>query len=116
VTATLEHKGYLGSIEPDVADGTIYGRVINIDGGLMYEGQTIAELAENMRGGVDAYLELCAENGVEPRAPYSGKVALRIDPALHARVATIASRDGVSINQVLVDAVEARVREASPAR
>lgn len=102
----IEYKGYLGSIEADMDEGSLYGRVLNMDGGLMYEGETLPQLVANMHGVVDAYLSLCEEQGVHPRGPFSGKIALRVDPVLHARLVTRAEAAGVSMNTLIIQSIE----------
>ena len=48
---------------------------------------------------MDDYLAHCATIGKEPNKPYSGRFVLRIDPAVHARVAAKALMHGKSLNQ-----------------
>lgn len=104
---TFSYKGYVGSIEPDVEAGVLYGKIVNIDGGLMYEGSTVAELRANMESVIDAYLELCKERGIKPRTPLSGNVSLRMPSEMHALIAATAESKGVSMNRVIVDAIDA---------
>jgi predicted HicB family RNase H-like nuclease len=111
-TATLEYHGYIGTIEVDAAEGILFGKIVNMrNGGLMYEGATIAELHTNMRSAVDSYLVLCAEAGEQPNKPFSGDVRLRMDPLMHARLAAAAESRGISMNQIAVDALRQAVGE-----
>ncbi|MDL2329998.1 type II toxin-antitoxin system HicB family antitoxin [Desulfosarcina sp. OttesenSCG-928-A07] len=41
----------------------------------------------------------CAATGKQPNKPYSGKFVLRLDPAVHARLAIKAQASGKSLNQ-----------------
>lgn len=102
----IEHRGYIGTIEVDADDNRLFGKIVNIDGGLMYEGDTVDELKANMAAVVDSYLELCKEDNAAPLKPFSGKFALRVDPRTHARLAAIAEESGRSINTVIVDAID----------
>ncbi len=112
MTSTLEHRGYVGTIEVDVEDRVLFGKIVNMrNGGLMYEGATIDDLQINMRGAVDSYLALCAEAGEEPNKPFSGDVRLRMDPLTHARLAAVAQVRGVSTNQLAVEAIKRALDE-----
>jgi len=49
------------------------------------------------------FLDMCREDGVEPRKAYSGKFNLRVSPQLHAEIATRATAAGKSLNQWVAD-------------
>ncbi|MNO00417.1 HicB family protein [compost metagenome] len=48
---------------------------------------------------VDDYLADCAEQGISPEKPASGKVMLRIRPEVHAAASIAAQAAGKSLNQ-----------------
>ncbi len=56
----------------------------------------MAELEESFRNVVDTY-------GVEPEKPYSGTLTIRVDPAVHRRVALKAATAWVSVNRYVED-------------
>lgn len=95
----LEHRGYRAAVEFDAEDGLFFGRVAGIADGVGFHGDSVPELVEAFRAAVDDYLDTCARLGKAPERPYSGKVMLRIDPALHARSAEAAALAGLSLNQ-----------------
>ncbi len=66
MSKALQYRGYLGAVEFDYDDRTFYGDVINMRDVIAFEGQTAEELESSFQTAVDAYLELCAEQGVEP--------------------------------------------------
>ena len=49
------------------------------------------------------FLDMCAEEGVEPRKHFSGKFNLRVPPTLHERLAAQAAAHGKSINAWIID-------------
>ena len=55
---TLRYKGFIGSIEAELEDNTLYGKVLGLDAKTMitYEGNTLAELKEDFHNGVDDYI------------------------------------------------------------
>ncbi|MGE0501407.1 MAG: type II toxin-antitoxin system HicB family antitoxin [Rhizobiaceae bacterium] len=111
------YKGYSGSIEFDDEDMVFHGRVLGIRDIVTFEAETAEELVKAFRDSVDDYLDFCKESGVEPQKPYSGKLALRTTPEIHALLSKAAANDGKSVNQwisdTLADAARKRVDEGS---
>lgn len=105
----LEYKGYIGTVEYDPETEELFGKVVNSDALVMYNGDSVTTLRDRMREALDNYLALCEEQGIEPHKPFSGKIALRVEPTMHAHLAAIAESSGRSMNQVIVDALEAEV-------
>lgn len=103
---TLEHRGYLGSVEVDLESNTLHGLVQGINDVVHYEADSPAELLEAFRGSVDDYLAWCEERGESPERPYSGKFVARLGEDLHRRAAAIAATRQVSLNELVKDAVE----------
>ena len=48
---------------------------------------------------VDDYIETCGKAGKKPERPFSGKLMLRVDPAVHAKSVEAAELAGKSLNQ-----------------
>jgi predicted HicB family RNase H-like nuclease len=97
-TNAIEYKGYTGVIEIDQDAGVLYGRVLGLRDVITFQGETVAEARKAFQESVDDYLEFCEERGEAPEKPYSGKFVLRVDPAIHRRLATQAEAKGVSLN------------------
>lgn len=95
----LTYKGYSARVEFDAEDRLFFGRLAGIEDGVGFHADSVDGLEAAFREAVDDYLETCARVGKSPDRPYSGKVMLRIDPSLHARVAVAAQLAGKSINQ-----------------
>jgi predicted HicB family RNase H-like nuclease len=111
------YKGYAGSIEFDDEDMVFHGRVLGIRDIVTFEAESADELIKAFHDSVDDYLDFCAEKNQEPQKPYSGKLALRTTPEIHALLSKAASNDGKSINQwisdTLADVARKRVDEGS---
>lgn len=105
----IDYNGYVGTIEIDTDNDNLWGRVLNIADAIFYEGDTIAELRQSMHDALDNYLSHCEEIGKDPAKPFSGKIALRVDPLDHAKIAALAESCGVSMNQYIVDALRQRI-------
>ena len=92
----LEYKDYLGTVEYSSSDKVLYGKVIGING-LVFE------------EAVDDYLEMCAEQGVEPQKTYKGTFNVRISPMLHKNLAEFAASHNKTLNSTVEDAIRAYV-------
>ncbi len=113
-SSILTYRGYAASVAFDATDRTFYGDVLDLADAIHFRGATVDELEAGFREAVDAYLEHCQEAGREPDRPYSGRIQLRIPPDVHRRAARTAADAGVSLNDLFVAAIEARI--AGPER
>jgi len=109
----LEYKGYKGSVEYSKADNCLFGSVLGMSkDGISYEGNTLEELEQDFKDGIEDYIATCKAHGIEPRKPYSGKLMLRLTPVLHSKVASYAAQNGTTINafinKVLENAIQSQ--------
>lgn len=111
------YKGYAGSIEFNDEDMVFHGRILGIRDIVTFEAQSAEELVKAFHDSVDDYLAFCKERGTEPQRPYSGKMALRTTPEIHALLSKAAASDGKSINQwvsdMLAEAARNRIAQGS---
>jgi len=80
-----------------------FAKVQELDG-CMSDGETIEEAHANIREAMEGWIEAKLEAGYPIPTPidsesYSGKFLLRLPKSLHARLATEAEKEGVSLNQ-----------------
>lgn len=97
---TLKYKGFIGSINIDMEDLSLYGKVLGLDKKtlILYEGKDLLELKQDFESAVDDYIEHCNVNGLPLHKSYSGTFNVRISPELHARIAMSAQSSGMSLN------------------
>jgi predicted HicB family RNase H-like nuclease len=111
------YKGHAGSIESDDEDMVFHGRVLGIRDIVTFQAESADELVKSFHDSVDDYLAFCKDHGTEPQKPYSGKLALRTTPEIHALLGKAAASDGKSINQwisdTLAEVARKRVDEGS---
>ena len=108
---TMKHKEYAASIEYREGDGCLVGNIASIRDIVGSHGETVTELRSAFEEAVDDYLETCAKLGKEPQRSYSGRLMLRIPPAIHAAVATAAETSGKGINQLVSEILDQTVRD-----
>jgi predicted HicB family RNase H-like nuclease len=97
--SAMNYKGYSALVEYDDDDGIFFGKIAGINDVVGFHADTVDALRAAFHEAVDDYLTACAKVGKEPDREYSGKVMLRLDPELHARIAKTAELAGLSINQ-----------------
>ncbi|MEZ5435456.1 MAG: type II toxin-antitoxin system HicB family antitoxin [Pseudomonadales bacterium] len=94
----MSYKDYSAHIEYSDEDASFIGHIAGIRDVVGFHGESVAELRAAFEEAVDDYLATCKKLKRSPQRPYSGKVMLRIDPSIHARVAMLAEAQGKSLN------------------
>lgn len=110
MAASLSYLGYVANVEFSAEDELLVGQVVNTRDSISFHADSAADVLREFHAVIDSYLASCREIGTEPEKPYSGRLLLRIDPALHRSVAAEAARTGKSINGF----VEQVLRAAAP--
>ena len=105
----LDHRGYRARVEFDAEDGLFFGRIAAIRDGVTFQADTVPALVEAFHEAVDDYIETCAKLGKTPDRPFSGKMMLRLDPAVHAKSVEAAELAGKSLNQWTEDVLRRAV-------
>lgn len=95
----MRYKGYAARVEYDDEDEIFFGRIVGIRDGVSFHSETVAGLKSAFREAVDDYIDTCKKIGKPPQKPYSGNLMLRVDPAVHSKVALAAEVAGKSLNQ-----------------
>lgn len=107
----MSYKGYAARIEYSDEDGSFIGHIAGIRDVVGFHGESVTQLRQAFEESVDDYVATCEKLNRTPQRPYSGKVMLRIEPSIHARVAMLAESQGKSLNawaqEVLSRAVSA---------
>ena len=110
---TMELEGYHAKIEYDSELNTFRGEILGLTGGADFYGKNPKELKAEFKKSLSVFLQVCRENGIEPRRNYSGKFNLRIPPQLHEQLAIKAQAVGKSVNSLAQEALQQLVASAS---
>ena len=108
----IEYKSYTGVFEYDPEIETFAGHVIDLRDEIYFEGDSIKDLKASMKRAVDHYLEVCGKRGEEPGRPFTGQLRIRMDSKLHRRAAVRAATSGVSLNTLVIQALEHELEKA----
>lgn len=109
---TMELEGYHAKIEYDAELNTFRGEILGLTGGADFYGKNPKELKAEFKKSLNVFLQVCKENGIEPRRNYSGKFNLRITPQLHEQLAIKAQAVGKSVNSLAQEALQQLVANA----
>jgi len=102
----LEINGYRAAVQYDPDIDMFRGEYIGLNGGADFFAKDIDGLRKEGEISLRVFLDMCQEDGVEPRKEYSGKFNLRVSPQLHAEVAVRATAEGKSLNQWVADILD----------
>jgi predicted HicB family RNase H-like nuclease len=100
---TMTYKNYTARIDYDGEDMVIVGRVLGVRDIISFHGNTVHEVEREFHSAIDDYIADCAEQGIAPEKPVSGKLFIRISPDLHYAVSIAAQSSGKSVNQWVAD-------------
>ena len=102
----LKYKSFSGSVEFDLADNFLHGKIQFIDDVIAYEAETLAGLQQAFQVAVDNYLAHCEKVGKSPDKPFSGSFNVRVGAMLHSACAHAARRANLSLNAFVIQALE----------
>ena len=105
----MELDGYQAIIQFDPDIEMFRGEFVGLSGGADFYARDIAGLRREGLVSLKVFLEMCQEDGVEPRRQFSGKFNVRIPPELHAAISAAAAADGKSLNQWVTEELRERV-------
>ncbi|HUU53226.1 MAG TPA: type II toxin-antitoxin system HicB family antitoxin [Candidatus Bathyarchaeia archaeon] len=85
------------------AEGGFFARVEELKG-CMTQGESLEEVAGNIRDAMEAWLTTALDRGIAIPEPetFSGKFVLRVPKSLHRKLAENARRENLSLNQFLI--------------
>ncbi|MFZ7234022.1 type II toxin-antitoxin system HicB family antitoxin [Avibacterium avium] len=106
----LKYKGYVGTIEADLENNVLFGKLAYIRDVVTYEAETLPQLEKEFQTSVDMYLQDCQELGRTPDKPFKGVFNVRISEELH-RNAVLAAGD-LSLNAFVAEAIKEKVERA----
>lgn len=112
----MQYKGYTASVEYDDSIDEFVGTTVDMKDVLSFGGKNTDELKASFHKVVDAYIKMCADEGVAPEKPYQGKISLRIPAALHRKVDIAATAYGMSINNFIQGALTSALDVVPPVK
>ena len=105
----IEYKGYFTKVEYSFEDKVLYGKIEGISDLVTFECETAAEVEDSFKEAVDDYLAFCEDTETEPEKPFKGVFNVRLTPEKHKLAAIGAANEGVTLNQFVCEAVDAKL-------
>jgi len=102
----LTYRGYTGDAQFSAEDNVFWGRIEGIRATVTYEARDVDSLVSAFKESVDDYLEMCAEEGIEPEKPFKGTFNVRVSSDLHRQLAHYAQVEKINLNSATRRAIE----------
>jgi predicted HicB family RNase H-like nuclease len=109
----LKYKDFLGSVHFSAKDDCFFGKIEGIDDLVTFEGQDVKALKKSFHEAVEDYLELCNIAKKPLLKSYKGSFNIRIAPDLHKKAVQKSLMLGISLNQLVQQAIEKEVERIS---
>ena len=111
--SVMEINGYKAVIKFDPEIGMFRGEFIGLNGGADFYATSVEGLRKEGKKSLKVFLEMCAEDGVNPHRKFTGRFNLRISPDLHERITALANASGKSINTWMIEALDHEASQQS---
>jgi len=109
---TLKYKGFIGSVSFEDEDNILFGKIEGINDLIMYEGESVTEIKQMFREAVDEYIESCKHFNKPLLKSFKGSFNVRVKPDIHQQAAMLAKMQGISLNQLVQNAIEKEIQAA----
>ena len=107
----LIYKDFLGSVHFSAEDDCFFGKIEGIDDLVTFEGQDVKAIKKSFREAVEDYIELCNITKKPLLKSYKGSFNIRIAPDLHKKAVQKSLMLGISLNQLVQQAIEKEVED-----
>ncbi|MEC5157719.1 type II toxin-antitoxin system HicB family antitoxin [Chryseobacterium sp. MP_3.2] len=102
---TIEHKGIKGTVEFDQESKMFFGKLIGINGVVLYEGTEASEFNTNFLSAVEEYIALCKEYEIPLKKEFKGVFDVRTSPEIHESLHFISLNTVLKINTIVNQAL-----------
>lgn len=103
---TMKIGNHVAVIQYDPEIDMLRGEFVGLNGGADFYAKDIEALRKEGKTSLRVFLETCKTNHIEPTKRFSGKFQARIPPEIHARATEAALARGVSLNNLVQQAIE----------
>jgi predicted HicB family RNase H-like nuclease len=107
----IKYKDLIGSVRFSSEDKVFYGKIEGVDDLVTFEGKSVDELVSSFHEAVEDYIILCGEANKPVQKSYKGSFNVRIDPDLHKKASLLSANLGLSLNQLVEEAIQKYLAE-----
>lgn len=108
----MSYKGFIGSVYYSDEDQLLFGKIEGISDNIIYEGTSVSELKQMFKEAVDEHIEECKHFNKELLKSFKGSFNVRVKPDTHQKAAMLATMKGISLNQLVQNAIEKEIEAA----
>jgi predicted HicB family RNase H-like nuclease len=108
----ITYKGFIGTVSFSAEDHLFFGKIEGIDDLVTFEGSTVDELESAFRYMVDQHIADCRLEGKPAEKSYKGVLNVRLSPRLHKQAAQSAMIKGITLNQMIKQALEKELEKS----
>ena len=109
----ITYKDFIGTVHFGTEDSVFFGKIEGINDLVTFEGNSVEEIKKYFREAVEDYIQLCEENNKIPHKSYKGSFNVRVSPELHRKAIQQSVKRGISLNQLVQEALEKEVSEVN---
>lgn len=113
MSGILQHKGFKASVDVDVDDGLLVGRLLGTTDVVSFHATDMAALKAAFVEAVEDYVATCEKVGKDPKRAASGNLMIRVDPAVHRDAIEAAQGEGKSLSQWSEDVIKRAIQRNS---
>jgi predicted HicB family RNase H-like nuclease len=107
----MTYKGFIGTVGYSPEDHLFFGKIEGIDDLVTFEGETVTELETAFKYMVDQHIADREAEGKSAEKSYKGVLNIRISPKLHKKAAQTAMLKGITLNQMIKQAIEKELEQ-----
>ena len=98
--------GQRAVIEYDPEIEMFRGEFVGLNGSADFYAKNITGLKHEGKASLKTFMQMCAEEGIDPLRKHSGRFVLRLDPKTHHTAAIASKAAGMSLNQWIAQLIQ----------
>lgn len=99
----IDNEKAVVSYDPEL--GMFRGEFLGLNGGADFYSDSVDGLIEEGRKSLAVFMEMCTENGIEPRKHFSGRFNVRLSPKVHEAAVLAAAAANKSLNEWVAETI-----------
>ena len=107
----IKHKNIFGTIDFDEESKMFYGKLLGINGVVMYEGENAIEFQGNFISAVEDYIQFCDEKKIPVLREFKGVFNVRTTPEIHEALNNLSIESGEKINSLVNESLKSFLKK-----
>ena len=107
----IKHKNISGTLDFDEESKMFFGKLIGINGVVMYEGENATEFQNNFISAVEDYINFCEEKKIPIMREFKGVFNVRTTPEIHEALNILSIESGEKINSLVNESLKSFLKQ-----